>query len=184
AEDGIRDFHVTGVQTCALPISAMSIPTDGDQSPACGTFPDRAPARLHRGPQSPRLFRFQILPDTRIIRGATRGRITGVDSVHRRTRTRARVDPEPTRFTHADAFATRIGRNRRSRWHAPRVPTADRAGTPVRLPRGIDRSTADGRRLAAALLRPGEGSDTSGTAGVSFCTAARPTGPERSAIRR
>src|SRR5690606_40031841 len=26
AEDGIRDFHVTGVQTCALPISAR--PTD------------------------------------------------------------------------------------------------------------------------------------------------------------
>src|SRR5690606_39400326 len=24
AEDGIRDFHVTGVQTCALPISALS----------------------------------------------------------------------------------------------------------------------------------------------------------------
>src|SRR5690606_40129342 len=24
AEDGIRDFHVTGVQTCALPISAVS----------------------------------------------------------------------------------------------------------------------------------------------------------------
>src|SRR5690606_41112543 len=24
AEDGIRDFHVTGVQTCALPISFMS----------------------------------------------------------------------------------------------------------------------------------------------------------------
>src|SRR5690606_39578459 len=24
AEDGIRDFHVTGVQTCALPISAKS----------------------------------------------------------------------------------------------------------------------------------------------------------------
>src|SRR5207302_2129816 len=23
AEDGIRDFHVTGVQTCALPISSM-----------------------------------------------------------------------------------------------------------------------------------------------------------------
>src|SRR5690606_40496314 len=27
AEDGIRDFHVTGVQTCALPISAA----DGDE---------------------------------------------------------------------------------------------------------------------------------------------------------
>src|SRR5690606_39791983 len=25
AEDGIRDFHVTGVQTCALPIYKMSI---------------------------------------------------------------------------------------------------------------------------------------------------------------
>src|SRR5690606_39380951 len=25
AEDGIRDFHVTGVQTCALPISPESI---------------------------------------------------------------------------------------------------------------------------------------------------------------
>src|SRR5690606_41045379 len=25
AEDGIRDFHVTGVQTCALPISALHV---------------------------------------------------------------------------------------------------------------------------------------------------------------
>src|SRR5690606_40360884 len=25
AEDGIRDFHVTGVQTCALPISSCSM---------------------------------------------------------------------------------------------------------------------------------------------------------------
>src|SRR5690606_39702724 len=27
AEDGIRDFHVTGVQTCALPIFASAIAT-------------------------------------------------------------------------------------------------------------------------------------------------------------
>src|SRR5690606_40075326 len=27
AEDGIRDFHVTGVQTCALPISGHKFPT-------------------------------------------------------------------------------------------------------------------------------------------------------------
>src|SRR5690606_40731176 len=26
AEDGIRDFHVTGVQTCALPISSRLLP--------------------------------------------------------------------------------------------------------------------------------------------------------------
>src|SRR5205807_3922912 len=28
AEDGIRDYKVTGVQTCALPISAVPVPTD------------------------------------------------------------------------------------------------------------------------------------------------------------
>src|SRR5690606_11688803 len=27
AEDGIRDFHVTGVQTCALPILTMDLPS-------------------------------------------------------------------------------------------------------------------------------------------------------------
>src|SRR5690606_39752828 len=34
AEDGIRDFHVTGVQTCALPIST-SVPPPGS-APAAG----------------------------------------------------------------------------------------------------------------------------------------------------
>src|SRR5690606_40334076 len=28
AEDGIRDFHVTGVQTCALPISTLDLVID------------------------------------------------------------------------------------------------------------------------------------------------------------
>src|SRR5690606_39437255 len=32
AEDGIRDFHVTGVQTCALPICAWTIRV-GDTAP-------------------------------------------------------------------------------------------------------------------------------------------------------
>src|SRR6266511_4440334 len=30
AEDGIRDFHVTGVQTCALPIFLKAVEADGD----------------------------------------------------------------------------------------------------------------------------------------------------------
>src|SRR5690606_143875 len=34
AEDGIRDFHVTGVQTCALPISVYEAPKD----PVSGFF--------------------------------------------------------------------------------------------------------------------------------------------------
>src|SRR5436309_11903324 len=32
AEDGIRDFHVTGVQTCALPIYAGSVVCPGQYS--------------------------------------------------------------------------------------------------------------------------------------------------------
>src|SRR5690606_40423398 len=40
AEDGIRDFHVTGVQTCALPICSVRVlrapcrPTDASVVPA------------------------------------------------------------------------------------------------------------------------------------------------------
>src|SRR5690606_40973924 len=32
AEDGIRDFHVTGVQTCALPISGKFLSADLDKA--------------------------------------------------------------------------------------------------------------------------------------------------------
>src|SRR5690606_40295059 len=35
AEDGIRDFHVTGVQTCALPISGLAIQVAN----GCGLLP-------------------------------------------------------------------------------------------------------------------------------------------------
>src|SRR5690606_39830505 len=35
AEDGIRDFHVTGVQTCALPISTR---LERSRSSACTTY--------------------------------------------------------------------------------------------------------------------------------------------------
>src|SRR5690606_13095799 len=35
AEDGIRDFHVTGVQTCALPIFSPSSTSTAGSSPGC-----------------------------------------------------------------------------------------------------------------------------------------------------
>src|SRR5690606_39320968 len=38
AEDGIRDFHVTGVQTCALPISQVYFDTLSYQSPIQTVF--------------------------------------------------------------------------------------------------------------------------------------------------
>src|SRR5690606_40933123 len=34
AEDGIRDFHVTGVQTCALPISGVHLEPPATSAPA------------------------------------------------------------------------------------------------------------------------------------------------------
>src|SRR5690606_40884855 len=39
ADDGIRDFHVTGVQTCALPIWGIILSIDGSQLPLTD-FPD------------------------------------------------------------------------------------------------------------------------------------------------
>src|SRR5690606_40204073 len=46
-EDGIRDFHVTGVQTCALPI----YPADGDRRRHGGTGRDRPGLGLDRADQ-------------------------------------------------------------------------------------------------------------------------------------
>src|SRR5690625_5374318 len=40
AEDGIRDGHVTGVQTCALPISAGSVGIANNQT---GIYPIESP---------------------------------------------------------------------------------------------------------------------------------------------
>src|SRR5690606_39992609 len=44
--DGIRDFHVTGVQTCALPIlsNAGIIQLSGDDEPPAPTLSVHAPA--------------------------------------------------------------------------------------------------------------------------------------------
>src|SRR6266511_6364796 len=48
AEDGIRDFHVTGVQTCALPISgtAPGACFAGPLSPRPPPFAPPAPQRI------------------------------------------------------------------------------------------------------------------------------------------
>src|SRR5690606_39788396 len=45
-EDGIRDFHVTGVQTCALPISQVSRSYKRD---GCAAAVARAPQSLSLG---------------------------------------------------------------------------------------------------------------------------------------
>src|SRR5207302_2945281 len=42
AEDGIRDFHVTGVQTCALPISISSTTSKWGRARAASSATGRA----------------------------------------------------------------------------------------------------------------------------------------------
>src|SRR5690606_40557855 len=58
AEDGIRDFHVTGVQTCALPICPGSAAGPesrrGSARPSAGRRFARAAARTHSRFSSPR----------------------------------------------------------------------------------------------------------------------------------
>src|SRR5436309_11743645 len=44
AEDGIRDFHVTGVQTCALPISSLRRERASDRREVPGVLRSRAGA--------------------------------------------------------------------------------------------------------------------------------------------
>src|SRR6266699_2307669 len=58
AEDGIRDADVTGVQTCALPISYAMTGLDVPNGSSCGRAPMPALFWLH---QSPRNGRWSIL---------------------------------------------------------------------------------------------------------------------------
>src|SRR5690606_39387994 len=74
AEDGIRDFHVTGVQTCALPIC--------DQAAVVGAVPDHLVSRLEA-----RCRELAIEPPSRdrvdrIVRAAIDRKSTRLNSSH------------------------------------------------------------------------------------------------------
>src|SRR5690606_40985226 len=58
AEDGIRDFHVTGVQTCALPIYAIA----GTVLPCLRRPAYRQALRVHRLPGRLRALRTPSSP--------------------------------------------------------------------------------------------------------------------------
>src|SRR5690606_41007047 len=64
AEDGIRDFHVTGVQTCALPISRSAAEP---WSRACCAN-RTAHAAVHARAESPRASRSSRVPASPIVR--------------------------------------------------------------------------------------------------------------------
>src|SRR2546422_8561436 len=55
AEDGIRDVAVTGVQTCALPISIKRLPRSPSRGrPRCGCHASTAAFRSTPSPRRPR----------------------------------------------------------------------------------------------------------------------------------
>src|SRR5256885_4853995 len=87
AEDGIRDYKVTGVQTCALPIS----PGRGASAPAAG----RRPGRPAAGAEAPR-------PGAGASGGAARARGARPARVAERARSRSEE--------------RRVGKECRSRW--------------------------------------------------------------------
>src|SRR5690606_39769327 len=90
AEDGIRDFHVTGVQTCALPIFRRQGPSplaslrgtkEGQaflpppQAPVAGTFPPRfAPGDKGKARLSSRLRKLRRQGKARLCPPRSGGR--------------------------------------------------------------------------------------------------------------
>src|SRR5207253_4850354 len=65
AEDGIRDGHVTGVQTCALPISGTRSPSPARPRPAPAPRKDSPapPATASRSTPTPACDRARTSPD-------------------------------------------------------------------------------------------------------------------------
>src|SRR5690606_12779111 len=71
AEDGIRDFHVTGVQTCALPISATSSKATSTKKPGLiePAGPKSAGGLIE--PSAPTLPAIQLLADGGLVTSPT-----------------------------------------------------------------------------------------------------------------
>src|SRR5256885_7285814 len=53
AEDGIRDYKVTGVQTCALPISELSLPVETGRGDPRVRQPEQRDVVEHVVPRQP-----------------------------------------------------------------------------------------------------------------------------------
>src|SRR5207302_4863375 len=78
AEDGIRDFHVTGVQTCALPIFSQ-LPEESSRSG--GSLPNGCATRLEWVAPYYHLLRERWTAGRKFRRRAQSGSLRGSDSV-------------------------------------------------------------------------------------------------------
>src|SRR5690606_40363843 len=61
AEDGIRDFHVTGVQTCALPIPIPTIPCWARPASQAAPIPKPTGRARRQGPAAPARLQQEFL---------------------------------------------------------------------------------------------------------------------------
>src|SRR5690606_39953528 len=93
AEDGIRDFHVTGVQTCALPISPLDRgPPAERRAPRARGAPPHPESRAARGRLRSRLGRHHL------ARGSRGGpRDAAIRSEERRVGKRCKYRAAPQR---------------------------------------------------------------------------------------
>src|SRR5690606_40681256 len=97
AEDGIRDFHVTGVQTCALPIYVVRV--EEPLQPLARADPHVVPAlRAH----------VQITLQLRAIEHRITGSALHPKPLRHRTRPTLGLDPR--------SEERRVGKECRSRW--------------------------------------------------------------------
>src|SRR5690606_40606278 len=88
AEDGIRDFHVTGVQTCALPISILSISSRSRSALETGSAAS-ARSRSNADPTCP------LAPRMAIIRWRNPAFAPGIDDTWTRASRRPIVPCDP-----------------------------------------------------------------------------------------
>src|SRR5438445_341211 len=144
AEDGIRDIGVTGVQTCALPIS---LPRRRGRAWSCRARPEcYLPRWLRTGPAGPSVETSARRTTTRAAQGTPSARTTDRARFRRlrgrARRARRRRDGTPARWP---------GRSRSRRHRGSRPPAGLAAGL------GPPRPRSCGRRWAERWGRAGSG---------------------------
>src|SRR5690606_33441413 len=125
AEDGIRDFHVTGVQTCALPIFPHPLLFfAGTAARLLASERERKRRRRYRGDS---LRHRTLRRSSRTANSAARSRQSAID-----------MPPSPTQLQHTAGDSARIRRGGAAEPGTARLP-----GVPVRVaPQGSPSSAS------------------------------------------
>src|SRR5256886_8742787 len=150
AEDGIRDLTVTGVQTCALPISRAHRARAAERYALPGRHGAAARRRAARGERGPR-----ARPDPRRVRPSAPGARSPRGPARHRARRRpaARGDRRPDRRRGPARRGAAPGAARDARRRQPaRAGVGCARGSRQRTPRGPRVTSRAGPVLVAALM--------------------------------